>query len=210
MAISLLAVLDTARAWLLSIRGWRVYSVNDVSGRRFAFSGHQVVLEDDQPTDTLSREHERETPGMLSIMIDGRAVGVPSRVGVRRARPNDGRYHSWFDARIFTSRASGDSSLWLARKIPLGRGSANYELTELDSDGSIHTRMLSGWQLGLDFRASEVTGLLTWDSWWPFPLDVIGFVFFPLLFVIYPIGTFVAGSVLWGPGRTGVIHRTAA
>ncbi|MDB4914143.1 MAG: hypothetical protein JWM95_1787 [Gemmatimonadetes bacterium] len=135
IAISLLAVVDTIRAGVLEERGRSRYDNRMVSLRRFAFAGHQVALEDDQPTDTVSHQHE--TPGMLRVMIDGRVVGTPSRVGVRRGVANASRYHSWFQATVFTSRANGDSSLWLARKVRRGRSDSHYEITEINSDGSI-------------------------------------------------------------------------
>jgi hypothetical protein len=138
MAFSLLAVVDTACAAVRSVRGWNRYNNHESPGRRFAFAGHRIALEDDQPTDTVSHEHE--TPGMLTLTIDGRAVGMPARVGVRRGRPDDGRYHSWFDATVFTSRANRDSSLWLARKVRRDNGDTRYEITELYSNGSIRTR----------------------------------------------------------------------
>jgi hypothetical protein len=203
MTISLLAVADTGADLWLSVRGFRTYDNHMIDGRRFAFAGHRIVLEDDQPIDTVS--HERETPGMLTVSIDGRAVGAPARVGVRRGRPDTGRYHTWFTATVFTSRATADSSLWLARKVRLGRRDTRYELTEIRGDGSTRTRMLRGWQLGLDYRTEEATGLLTWDSWWPTPLDLSGFVFVAPLLLIYPIGTFVLGVVLWRRGRERVM-----
>ena len=199
MAFSLFAVADTLRAVALSERGWSQYDNHMLSGRQFAFAGHRIALEDDQPTDSVSRE--RETPGMLSVMIDDRIQGTSSQVGVRRGRPDAGRYHSWFDATVFTSRATGDSSLWLARKVRRGKSDTRYEVTELDSDGSIRTRMLSGWQLGLDYRTYAATGLLTWDTLWPIPLDLSGFIFFPPALLVYPVGTLVAGVVLWRRGR---------
>ena len=48
MAISLLAVADTVRAVALSMRGWSRYDNHTLSGRRFAFAGHRITLEDDQ------------------------------------------------------------------------------------------------------------------------------------------------------------------
>ncbi len=109
---------------------------------------------------------------------------------------NIGRYHSWFEATVFTSRANRDSSLWLARKVRLGKSDTRYEITELRSDGSIRTRMLSGWQLGLDYRTEEATGLLTWDTLWPFPFELSFVVYLPPLLLIYPIGTFAVGVIL--------------
>jgi hypothetical protein len=73
----------------------------------------------------------------------------------------------------------------------------DFELTTVTSDGTRRTEMLQGWQLGSDYRRYRATQFIRDSLWTSLPLalgETIGV--FPLLLLVFPMGTFAFGVFL--------------
>jgi hypothetical protein len=194
VGLSLLAVAQTIREVVLWELGTRKYSEESPGGPTVYFAGRRYEVRDDQPMDSVHSQAAHE--GTIQPLVDGAPVGPPSRAMVRRALTNLGRYHGWYDAWIFRERPNGEQSLWLARRIqPTATDSPRFEVTVVSAGGTSRTRILRGWQLGSDYRHYRATQFMRGGTW-AIPLALGSFVFFPILFLIFPVGTLVVGILL--------------
>ena len=206
VVVSLLAVLQTARAIGLGEIGGRRYTERSVQDSSLTFAGRTIEIRDNVPhTETGS---QRETDGELQIRIDGKPLDMMSHARVRVGLTDLGRYHGWLDAWVFITRRTNDSSLWVARRIQTAaKGGTHFELDIIHSNGDVKTRMVRGWQLGFDYRSFRSTQFVRSGEWEVLPLDVGDLAgLFPVALLLFPIGTFVAGIALVHRSR----HRARA
>ena len=202
VGLSLMAVCQTVREIALWDSGQRRYTERLVAERDLVFGKHRVSVTDSLPTDSL---HSQDAvPGSLRLTVDGVEIGKPTHAAIRRSLSDNGRYHLWFSAWVFRERERGDSSLWLARRIqPDADTGFRFEVTVLGADGTVRTRWLRAWQLGWEYRMFRSTQYLREGTWTTMPLTLSGLLgFFPLALLVFPIGTFVAGTILWRRGRS--------
>jgi hypothetical protein len=201
VALSVLAVVQTAREILLWKRGFSAYLEESPLERTIRFGGHTFTVVDDQPSDVAHSETAFE--GTVQLLMDGRPLHSPARALVRRGRADLGRYHMWLDAWVFRDRATSEQTLWFAqRRESAATLGPRFEVTEVSADGAIRTRQLRGWQLGSDYRLFRATQFVRRGEWSVFPLavgDVAGL--FPLLLLVLPLGTFLVGILLMRQGR---------
>jgi hypothetical protein len=61
--------------------------------------------------------------------------------------------------------------------------------------------MLRGWSLGSRYGVWRATQFLRANEWEAFPLSMLDFVAFPIVLLIYPIGTLILGIGLVRSGR---------
>lgn len=209
VGVSALATLQTVREIILAEVGDRRYTEEDLSARSLSFGGRTLTVLDDQPYRPTDPQHkEDEYGGTVRLLLDGHPLGMPSWARVRHGRNDLGRYHLWIDAWIFRERTSGTASLWVARRVQADSASEpRYEVTTVAEDGSVRRREVGGWQMSTDYRLYRTTQFITDGKWTAFPLalvDVLGF--FPVLLLVFPIGTAVVGCWLL---RLGVRKRSA-
>ena len=201
-SLILLSVLSVLQSWR-EYRLWRDdaprYIDDNIDERTFSFGSHLISVSDDQPDDAL--HSEKEWAGTLSMKLDGYPIGDPSFAGIRRSRTDRGRYHSWMDAWTFRDRDTGRRSLWLARRLqPPGSWQPHFEVTVLDTVGTVQTRTYRADQLGASFPLYRSTQFLLWGES-AFPLSMINFAIFPLALLVFPFGTFFVGGWLAFPRR---------
>src|SRR5262245_2179483 len=102
LALSVAAVVQSTREFLLWSEGARTFDEIPLLGQPLTFGGHRIAIEDDQPLDPVPSQEGFE--GRLWMTIDGVPVGSPSRAMVRRGLSGLGRYHLWLDAGQFQER----------------------------------------------------------------------------------------------------------
>lgn len=206
MGIALIALSVTSM--IQSIREWRMW---DTGAARYdeetfgtdtvvVFAGMTVRIVDDQPLDSVRSERAYE--GRLQFTVDDDTLGASSRARIRRGRRDVGRYHLWADVWRFTDRASGDSSLWLVRRLQeRAEGRPRFEVISISSGKVRQREMLRTWQLGRSYRHFRSTQFIRDGTSAAFPLSVLDAFYFPLLLLIYPLGSLVLGVWLWWSGR---------
>lgn len=196
MGVSALSVVQTAREILLGVIGDHLYEEAALQQRTFAFAGHAFSVADDQPQSGTGSQTEQD--GTIQPLIDGQPLGPSSHARVRPGLEDLGRYHLWYDAWLFRERTTGNSTLWLARRLQRGEGdSPRFEVTVVEPDGTLQTRILRGWQLGTESRLYRATQFVRGSTWTVLPLslgDALGY--FPLLLFVFPVGTSVLGARL--------------
>jgi hypothetical protein len=206
--LSLAAVVQSVRELLLWEQRGPDYAEESYLKRPLEFAGHTITVRDDQPTDSAHSEAAYE--GRIQILMNGEPLGAPSRALVRRGRRDLGRYHLWFDAWQFTERATGQKTLWLARRLqPDPGGSPRYEVVVVDEQGRRQTRVYRGWELGSGYPLFRATQFIR-DEWSAFPLSMLDAVFFWPILLLYPLGTLVLGVSLLRRGAQARPLRAAA
>ena len=113
IAISLAAVVQSVREYALWQAGAN-YAEESFLPLPIVFGGHTFTIRDDQPYDSGGSEQEYE--GSVQWIRDGVPFESASRARVRRGRNDIGRYHLWLDAWKIRERATGQKTLWLARR----------------------------------------------------------------------------------------------
>lgn len=196
VAVSLFAVVQTIRELLLWERGRAQFADESVSARPISFAGRTWSVTDNQPFTPGAGYTEFE--GAIQPTVDGRPLGMPSRAKVRRGLADLGRYHRWYDAWLFRERGSGQRTLWLARRLQAMESDApRFELVTISEAGEWHTQVLRSWQLCRDYPTFRATQFVREGTSWPFPLALDGVIgFFPILLLIFPLGTLVLGVFL--------------
>jgi hypothetical protein len=208
-ALSLAAVVQSAREYLLWEGGRRDYVEVSFLEQPFTFAGHTFTVEDDQPTDSSDSEAQYE--GTARLLMDGKPLGAPSRALVRRGRRDLGRYHLWFDAWQFRERAGGRNTLWLARRLqPDSTIGPRFEVITVAEDGAQRTRLLSTWQLGTTYPLFRATQFIRDGTSAAIPLSMLDASIFPPTLLVFPIGTLALGVYLIRHGRRGDSDRVAA
>jgi hypothetical protein len=213
VALSALSVVQTVREIALWQSGRQAYDEVDprvADQQSFVFAGHTVSVADDQPMDSVYSQAEYE--GTIQPFMDGRPLAAPSRALVRRGLDDMGRYHFWFDAWVFRARSGGPPTLWLARRLQAtDAATPRFEVITVATDGTHQTRVFRAWQLGTDYRLRRATQFVADGEWMIFPLSLGGVLgFFPPLLLIFPIGTAVAGALLFAWGTRARRHDAAA
>jgi hypothetical protein len=209
VALSALAVLQTAREVVLRQLGDRAYTEELRQERPLAFAGHTITVADDQPVDGTRSQADHD--GWIQPLMDGKPLGPPSRARVRRGLADLGRYHLWFDAWVFRDRATGRASLWLARRLqPTDASDPRFEVVTVAPDGARERRVLRAWRLGTDYRLFRATQFVREGAWSAMPLSLgATFGVFPVLLLAFPIGTFFAGVLLMRRGSSARPGRVA-
>jgi len=69
------------------------------------------------------------------------------------------------------------------------------EIITLDASGKYQVQIRALDDLGNEYRMSSATALIAEDAPWAFPLSVVGFVWFPYLWIVFPIGTGLLGII---------------
>jgi hypothetical protein len=197
------------REYLLWESGAQQYREDSYLERPFTFAGQPIDIRDDQPTDSVTSEREYE--GVIQILIDGQPLGPPARALVRRGRTDLGRYHLWFSAWTFTDRATGRTTLWLARRHqPDSTEGPRFEVTTVAEDGTRETRLLRQWQLGTSYPLFRSTQFVRDGSFFAIPLSMLEAFIFPPILLMFPIGTLIVGVVLVRRGTRTHLVRAAA
>ena len=196
LAVSLLSLVQTGREVYQSTgTNW---TESPWAGDEFRFAGRiiKVIRPPRRPgaAETALVPQER-------VLIDGVPVG--DTAGLRMASwPFDHRRSPhWFDAITFINHAGTDSSFWIGRRLQLADTiRPRFEIITLDARGELTVQMLSSDQLQREYRMSETTALIAEDVLPGYPLSLVGFAMFPVIWpivpMIFPIGTSVYGFIL--------------
>ena len=198
LLLSVAAVVQTAReVWQGLGSDW---TESPLSGNEFAFAGRTITIV--KPTKDSAASKGALVKQEL-VFIDGVEVGAATN-GRMSTWPFIGSRRSphWFDAVKFVDRAARDSSLWMARRLQVADTvPPRFEIITLDATGRYSVQTRSQTELRGDYRLSSVTGLVGEDPSWEFPLSVVNFVWFPYLWLVFPIGTSLLGVILLRPSR---------
>lgn len=204
IALSIASVVQSVREVVLWEGGQSRYDERFITQRRFRFAGQSFEVVDEHPY--APRSGEAEVPGTIRLLANGSMIGAPSRAEVRPGHDDLGRYHLWFDARIFRDRRSGDSTLWMARRIGADGSSPRFEVTTIRADGARTRRLFRTHQLGRSYPLFRTTQFLRGSSFWVVPLSVLDFGIFPPFLLVFPIGTLVFGIILLRRRRVRTIE----
>jgi hypothetical protein len=195
IALSVLALIQSARELLVWERGRHAYAEESLVELPIAFAGHHFTVRDDQSRQSGNTEHGRE--GTAEWLRDGVSMDRALRAIVRPARHDLGRYHLWLDAWKFVDRATGDTALWLTRRVqPSASHRATFEVTVIDSRGASSVNRYSAWQLGRTYPVLRSTQFLHDDDSEGMPFSMLGAVVFPPILIVFPLGSLVAGVLL--------------
>jgi hypothetical protein len=200
--VSVAAVVQSAREFMV----WGIgeyYEEDSFHALPISFAGHTFDVRDDQPRDTSYSEEESD--GSVQWVRDGKPLAPPSYARVRRGRSDTGRYHLWLGASTFRERASGNTSLWLTRRLQSKDGERPlFEVITVEHDGGMRIQYLHSWQLGRSFplfrstqfvRSARATtfpaATIEGFAVSPFPLSMLeGIAIWPIL-LVFPIGSLV-------------------
>ena len=203
--LSLAACVQSLREYVLWETGREAYSEDSYLELPFSFAGHTFRVADDQPIDTAYSEEEFE--GTAYLVMDGHALTEPARALVRRGRSDLGRYHLWIDAWKFINE-SGDSSLWLTRRLQQAQDATPaYEVITLAAGASPERHVYAGWQLGGSYPLFRATKFLRTGVMEGVPLSMLSALYFWPILLVFPLGSFVLGTVLLWRGRRGLSGR---
>ncbi len=203
--LSVAAVVQSAREFILWGIGELGYEEDSFHALPITFAGHTFDVRDDQPRDTAYSEEESD--GSVHWVRDGQPLGPPSYARVRRGRDDTARYHLWLGASTFRERASGNTSLWLTRRLQSNDGGRPmFEVITVEHDGGTRIQYLHSWQLGRSFQLFRSTQFVRSGQATTFPAAMVeGFALsaFPLsmlegiaiwpILLVYPIGSFLVG-----------------
>ena len=208
MLLSVAAVVQSLRELWLWERDGAEYTEQSYLELPIIFAGHTLTVVDDQPRS--SRYSEDEQPGTIRLLLDGVPLGVTSRAQVRPGRHDLGRYHRWLDVWQFRRRTSGDSALWIARRLQdTPKQEPRFEVFEVMEGGVMRHEQLRGWQLSSSYPLFRATQFVRWENLlYGVPLSVLDWVAYPPLLLVFPLGTFALGTVLVWRGRAS--KRVAA
>ena len=197
LGISLLAIVQTMREIALWEYGYRRFDESSVQNQSFTFGNRRFLVTDNQPIHPVYSQEA--TDGLLQPVVDGKPLGPPSRAEVRSALRDLGRYHTWYDAWVFHDRRTGDSALYLTRRLQQRTSDvAAFEITVVDATGKIETRTVRAWQLGWDYRIFRSTQFIRQREWTVMPLAMGDWIVaLPVIAIIFPIGTMAVGRALW-------------
>jgi hypothetical protein len=202
IVLSALSVVQTVRlAWLFE-RGGAAFDEATVRSSPVNFAGRTITVSDDQPHTQDTIDSRTEFDGVITVELDGHPYGTPSRAEVRRALDDLGRYFGWVDVWTFRSRESGETTLWMGRRLQPARGATPlFEITTIDEKGRVNADTLRAWRLGFDYRHYRTTQFIRSGTWatMPLTLELAGFV--PLTLLVFPIGSAIAGVMMISPKR---------
>ena len=207
-AIGFALVALSATSVIQSVREWRMWRAGEArfSEETFGtdtlvvFAGATIRIVDDQPLESAASEVAYE--GRLQFKVDEDSLGPSSRAMIRRGRRDIGRYHLWADVWRFTDRASGDSSVWLVRRLQeRDERRPRFEVIAIASGKVRRSEILRTWQLGRSYRHFRATQFVREGTSAAFPLSVLEAFYFPLVLLVFPVGSFILGTWLWRVGR---------
>jgi hypothetical protein len=203
-AVSLASIVQSFREYGLWERGSHQYEELSILERPFRFAGDSFTIADTHPYSPPGEgayTSEAAVPGTIQILKNQSPLGPPSLAEVRPGRNDLGRYHLWFDAWVFRDRQSGDSALWMARRIEADGSGPRYEVITVTDDGIVTRRLLWTHQLGRSYPVFRSTQFLRGSSFFVVPLSALDFFIFPLFLFIFPIGTLIIGLLLSRGGK---------
>lgn len=198
IVISGVSIVQSTREYLLWESGDGVEQ-RDIRDRAFRFAGRSFTVEDEHPYIPRRQgeyNSEAAVPGTIRLTSGGSVLGAPSRAEVRPGRNDLGRYHTWFDAAVFRDTRSGDSVLWMARRIQPEGSRPVFEVVTVSADGTQNTRVLRAYQLGQSYPLFRSTQFLRGSTFFVVPLSVLEFFVFPPLLLLFPFGALALGIVL--------------
>jgi hypothetical protein len=200
--LSLTAIVQSAREYLLWESGRAAYEEDSLLALPIIFGGHSFNIKDNQPGDSTYSEAESE--GSVQWLRDGAPFQSPSRALVRRGRSDISRYHTWLDAWKFRDRATGRTTLWLVRRLqPIGSRSPRFEVIAVEQDGATHIEHLRGWALGRDFPTFRATQFIREGILSGVPLSMLDAFIFPPILLVFPLGSLTLGWMLLRRGGLG-------
>ncbi len=204
VAVSVASIIQSFREYRLWERGNQRYDERSLLERPFRFAGRSFTIADGHPFSPPGDGEytaEAAVSGTVQILRNQSPLGPPSRAEVRPARNDLGRYHLWFDAWVFRDKQSGDSALWMARRIEAEGSRPRYEVITITDDGIETRRLLRKHQLGRSYPVFRSTQFLRGSSFFIVPLSVLDFFIFPAFLFIFPIGTLIIGLLLIRGGK---------
>ena len=195
---SVVAVVQTAREVLQSFGS--SWTESPMVSNAFTFAGRAITIV--KPTIAAVGV---KSPWVQQerVRIDGIDVGeATDRRMSTWPFQADRRSPHWFDAVKFVDRAGRDSSLWIARRLQVADTvRPRFEIITIDAAGQHHVQMRAQNELRGEFRLRAVTALVAEDPRPEFPLSVVDFIWFPYLWLAFPIGTGLLGVLLLRPPR---------
>ncbi len=197
--VSCISIIQSFREYLLSESGDRRYEERSLLERPFRFAGESFTVVDEHPYNPPGEGEytsEAEVPGTIQVLRNGSPMGAPSRARIRPGRNDLGRYHLWFDAWVFRDRQSGDSALWMARRIQREESRPLFEVTTITEHGTRTRRLLRNHQLAESYPVFRSTQFLRGSSFHVVPLSVLDLFIAPPLLLVFPLGTLAVGLVL--------------
>jgi hypothetical protein len=203
-AVSVASIIQSFREYLLWERGSRRYDERPLLERPFRFAGQSFTVADSHPyTPAGEGEYTSEAAvwGTIQVFRDQSPLDSRSRAEVRPGRKDLGRYHLWFDASVFRDKQSGDSALWMARRIEAEGSRPLYEVITIAADGGEIRRLLRTHQLGRSYPIFRSTQFLRGSTFFVVPLSVLDFFIFPPFLLIFPVGTLITGLLLVRSGK---------
>ena len=207
VVLSLISVIQSARAFALWETGVRRYTEHDVQNLPITFAGQRIEIQDDRPHTATGSQSE--SSGRVAIRLNGRLQSAASHAAIRTGLDNLGRYHGWLDAWIFVARAGGDSTLWIARRLQeTESASPRFRLLIVHASGAVETRTVRGWQLGFDYPSYRSTQFVRSGEWEVLPFDVSDAAgIFPILLLVFPVGSLIAGVFLLKSSRLRALGK---
>jgi hypothetical protein len=196
VAVSLASIVQSIREENYQDAERGRYVEHDLPERRWQFGGHTFDVRDDRQTADRAQGDVR-SDGTLQLFVDGRPLGPPSRAVVREEVTGAGRYFPWFEAVVFEERASGRTSLWIARALGDGPVGPAFQVVVVDEGGAIQVREVKRSDPPVDdYRLSRVLQFMGGPPPPLFPMSVLGAAFFWPMLLVYPLGTLLLGLYL--------------
>jgi hypothetical protein len=160
--------------------------------REFTFAGRLVTVQDrglDATVPDSTKVFQERL--LIDSVATGQETGLRMRgwpVGVAMRSPH------WFSLVRFTDRATGDSTVWFARRLqPADSVRPRFEIIRIDARGRYEVETRDRDELRSEYRVARVTQFLAEDAPSGFPFSMIQFLFFPVLLLLHPIGTVLLG-----------------
>ena len=196
---SVAACVQTAReVWQSLGSPWTESPIADST---FTFVGHRIAIVKRVDSSAASRD---SVVSLERILIDGVAVGESTSLRMS-TWPYQGNRRSphWVDAVKFVNHSARDSSVWIARRLQIAdTAPPRFEIFTLDAKGHHTIALRAQQELRSEYRLNTVTALVAEDPRPEFPLSVVSFVWFPYLWLVYPLGTGLLGFVMLRPARS--------
>jgi hypothetical protein len=201
VVLSSFSIVQTVRDAVFWIGGDAEWDESSVQRFPFSFAGRTVMLMRAQP---LQAWPDSAIVAQERVLINGIEVGQRGALRQRNWPVAFGmRSSHWTDKRIFINRASHDSSLWIARRLQRSDSAMPvFEFVTIDARGRYETQTVPQNKLDVDYRLARMTYLVGENGPAWFPFSVFELLMFPILFLVYPIGTLALGALLMRLGKT--------
>ncbi len=201
VATSALAILQSFRESRLFDRGFAEYKEDFAFDLPLSFKDHTITLTDSLPTDTSLGQAERN--GSVTIAIDGHPISS-EYASIRPGQESMGRYHLWIEAVTFYDRANGQSVFLLAQRLqPNGHGRARVRVVTIPESGAMTLDTLPRYAFFPTYPRFRASQFVRDGAYSPFPFSVLDGFLFPLVFVVFPLGSLVVGVVLLRRAKAG-------